>query len=399
MKSSQLLTFFIVLFLFFFSGCTEKKEFKQTVEVRPVKTIKVKSPDSGGIRYFPGRVDSGKKAVLSFRVSGTVQELRVNEGDPVSKGDIIAKLDGTDFKIAVDNQQAIFNRAKKDYLRGKKLVKEGHISRMDFDKLEAAYLSAQADLSLAKQQLAYTDLIAPFDGIIAQRHIQKFEEIQAKQKIVTLNDNDTLEIKIHLPENLIQNIKKKEGVDLLEESRVKDKIPVFAIFQSTKNNQSKKYPLTFKEISTKADANTQTFAVTYTMPKPDKIVVLPGMTASVEVDLTQYLTTNHSFYLPVSAVVADVNLKATVWVVDEDKMEVLPVSVKVGVMKDNSIQITEGLKYGQRVVVAGVPFLYKGLKVSLWKQTEQARDNIQHQCPSMMIKESDNNQNKASKEG
>ncbi len=381
MKSFYLLSVLIITLLSatLISGCSEKKqEVKKVEKVRPVKTILVKAPDAGGDRHFPGRIDANKKAELSFRVSGKIKELPVKEGDEVLKGDLIAKLDPTDFQIAVNDKKALFTRASNDYHRGQKLVKEGHISKMDFDKLEANFLSSRAALNLAKQQLAYTELKAPFDGIVARRHIQNFEEVQAKQPIVTLNDNEILEVKFDLPENLILRLQRVGVVEEGEDLKMKDKIPVFATFQS---QSDKEYPLTFKEMSTKADSSTQTFSVTYTMKRPNDVIVLPGMTATVKIDFSKVMEAKHVFYLPVSAVIADAALKPVVWVVDEKTMQVAPVSVKVGTMKGNQIEVTEGIKDGQRVVVAGVPFLYKGLKVTLMSQSEQAEDNILHESP------------------
>lgn len=381
MKIPYWLYFLSPIFLLSFWGCSEQVEVQKKVEVRPVKTIVVSAPDTGGIRHFPGRVEANKKAELAFRVAGKLEKLTVKEGDLVKQGDVIATLDNTDFKIAVSDKQASFSRAKKDYNRGKKLVKEGHISKMDFDQLESSFLSTRADLNLAKQQLAYTELKAPFNGTIAKRHVQNFEEVQAKQEIVSLNDNDILDVKFNLPENLILSINEKEGSPSIEDNKAKDLIPVFASFQSQKERE---YRLTFKEISTKADSQTQTFAITYTLPKPDNLILLPGMTASVRVDLSHYMVEqSSSFYLPVSAVIADTNLQGMVWVVNEQSMRVEPVAVKVGSMNGNQIQVTEGLDAGQRVVVAGVPFLYSGLEVRLMKQTEQARDNLQHSSPKM----------------
>ena len=362
------------------AGCSKKQEVETVEEVRPVKTIIVKAPDAGGIRNFPGRIDANRKAGLSFRISGKVQELLVKEGDLVAEGDTIAKLDPTDFQITVNDKKALFVRASNDYNRGKKLVKEGHISKMDYDKLESAFLSAQAELNLAKQQLVYTELKAPFSGTVARRYIQSFEEVQAKQLIITLNDNEILEVKFDLPENLILRIQRIEGISSMEQSAMKQKIPVVALFQS---QADKEYPLTFKEMSTKADASTQTFSITYTMPKPTNVIILPGMTATVKVDLSKVIERNDVFYLPVSAVVADVALQGTVWIVNEKTMQVEPISVKVGTMRGNSIEIKEGLDVGQRVVIAGVPFLYKGLKVTLMKDFEQAEDNIEHTRPVM----------------
>ena len=241
------------------TGCSKKQEIEKTQEIRPVKTILVTAPETGGIRNFPGRVDANRKAALAFRVSGKVHELLVKEGDLVKQGDVIAKLDPTDFQITLNDKKALFTQAEKDYERGKKLVKEGHISKRDFDQLEASYLSNKADFNLARQQLIYTELKAPFDGTIARRFIQNFEEIEAKQDIVALNDNEILEVKIDVPENLILGIRRHEGVDDFRESKAKDQIPVFASFQSRRD---KEYKLSFKEVATKADANTQTFTIT-----------------------------------------------------------------------------------------------------------------------------------------
>lgn len=382
MKIQYYLLLISAFTLLFASGCGKKKEVEVKEVVRPVKTIIVKSEDIGRVRQFPGVVDASKKADLSFRVAGKIHELLVKEGDRVTKDQVIAKLDPTDFQITVDDKNALFIRTRKDYLRGKKLVKQGHISKMDFDKLEAAFLSARAALNLARQQLSYTELKAPFAGTIAMRYIQNFEEVQAKQNIVSLNDNNVLEIKFNLPENLILNLQKLEGVNSIEESKMKYNIPVTATFQ---NQKDKKFPLTYKEMATKADSKTQTFAATYTMPTPENFILLPGMTASVKIDLTSVMVKkNNTYYLPVSAVVADAKLKGTVWVVDEKTMTVKPVSVEVGIMEGNQIQVTNGLKEGQRVVVAGVPFLYKGLKVNLLKTSEQAIDNMHHDRPVML---------------
>lgn len=363
------------------TACSKKQEVAQKQEIRPVKTILVQSQGLNGIRNFPGRIEANKKVELAFRVSGKVNELLVKEGDSVAKGDTIAKLEATDFKLAVDDKKALFKRAEKDYSRGKKLVKQGHISRMDFDKLEAGFLSSQADFKLAKQQLMYTELKAPFKGTIAVRHIQNFEEVQAKQGVVTLNDNSVLEVKFDVPENLILGLRKMNVTESSEQSQAENKTPVFAIFQS---HSDKEYPLSYKEVSTKANDTTQTFSVTYTMPSPDDVNILPGMTTTVKIDLSKNKKNmSNLIYLPVSAVVANVELKGTVWVVDEKTMEVNPVQVEVGTMNAQSIEITQGLEQNQRVVIAGVPFLYKGLKVTLMKATEQAKDNQQHSRPIM----------------
>ena len=82
-------------------------------------------------------------------------------------------------------------------------------------------------------------------------------------------------------------------------------------------------------------------------------------------------------------VVANVDLNATVWEVDEKSMQVRPVLVKVENMKGQLIRVVDGLTAGQRVVTTGVPFLYEGLKVSFMAESEQATDNLKHSPPVM----------------
>jgi RND family efflux transporter MFP subunit len=132
------------------------------------------------------------------------------------------------------------------------------------------------------------------------------------------------------------------------------------------------FPLEFKEVATRADPDTQTFQATFVLPAPEDVTLLPGMTASVDVDMSTVVSTTEGFALPVSAVVGDTTRTPTVWVVDERSMTVSPRTVGVGTMSGNSIIVRSGLEPGDRVVVAGVPFLREGMTVRLMEDKEQA---------------------------
>jgi len=348
------------------AACGQTDQTGQQEVARPVKTLLIGSGTAGGIRKFPGVVDANKKADLAFRVSGKVAKLLVKEGDKVASGQVLAALDPTDFKLVVNDKQASFNRARADYNRAKKLVAKGHISRMDYDRLEADYKSRLADLERAKRDLSYTILKAPFKGEIAQRFIENYEEVRAKIKVFTLADNSTLEVKINVPENIMLRVKsRKQG------SQHKP-VPVLAAFDAV---PGKRFPLIFKEVATRADAKTQTFLVTYTMPAPDELRVLPGMTVNVIADLSKHLDKgagHEVFYLPITAVSGTADLNSQVWMVDEKTMRVHPLPVKLGAMKGNTVEVQEGLQGGERIVTAGARFMADGMLVTLLKQSEQA---------------------------
>jgi RND family efflux transporter MFP subunit len=347
-------------------GCAETEPPPVADVARPVKTIVVAGVDGNGTRNFPARIEAAQRADLAFRVSGTVQELPVKEGDKLKDGDLVARLDPKDYQIVVNDRRAAFSNAKKNYDRGKELVGAGNISKMDFDRLEAEFKSAQAALETAMQDLAYTELKAPFGGMIANRLVQRFEEVQAKQAIVVLQNVEQLEVKFDVPESIIRGLRASRAQ---EDEPAREAVRVSASFVDQPGRQ---YPLVFKEISTKADAKTQTFQATYLMDQWQKGVVLPGMTASVTVDFAGYIDTAMLVIVPVSAVIGDYKLDPQVWAVDEASMTVSPRTVKVGRMSGDGIEVLEGLEPGTRIVTAGTPFLVDGMEVRLLPDIEQA---------------------------
>ncbi|MCM8856439.1 MAG: efflux RND transporter periplasmic adaptor subunit [Candidatus Thiodiazotropha sp.] len=355
----------LILFSLILMGCEKPQPLQLADIVRPVKTYLIETADSGGVRSFPARIDAGRKAELSFRVSGKVNTLSVKEGDRVEKGQQLATLDTTDYRITFNDRKASLDNAKKNFTRAKELIVKGNISKMDFDRLEAEFKSAQSALESAQQNLKYTKLSAPFKGIIAKRHIENFEEIQAKQIVLDLQDITQLEVKFDIPESQLRELQ-PEG-DMPDSRRTQ--IPVKVTFSDL---PGKSYPLTYREVSTKADTKTQTFQVTYTMDKTDDVTILPGMTATAIVDLSEFLSTGIRHTVPAQAIIGDYKLDPKAWVIDEQSMTVKSRSVKVGRLLGNHIEVLEGLEPGERIVTAGAPFVVENMPIKLMPDQEQA---------------------------
>lgn len=346
------------------AGCSKNEEPVETQVPRLVKTVVVEAPDVGGVRRFPARIDALNKAELSFRVPGTIQDLPVKEGDRVEKGQLLVALDPTDFEIAVKDAKATSERAENDFKRAQELVKDGFISRSDFDAKQAELKNAQAALEQAEQDLSYTKLTASFPATVAKRYVQRFEEVQAKQPVLAVHDSAQLEVKVDVPENVILRMR-PSGSDRPQPGRV----PVTASFDS---KPGKDFDLTLREVATRADPATQTFQVTFTMPAPEDFLVLPGMTATVTADLSKVALSESIFYLPAAAVTADESMQPFVWVVDEKEMKVHKNPVEVGRLSGWSIEIDGGLEPGNRVVTAGVGYLAEGMEVRLLPEREEA---------------------------
>ena len=341
---------------FFLSACEEPAQ-TFVASSRPVKTIIIDAQFTDEIRTFPAEVDAIQKADISFRVNGKIQNIFVKEGDDVIKGQLLAELDPTDFEITLKDRKASYNTAKANYDRAKDLVAKGAISKVDHDNIRAKFHTAKANLASAEQDLIYTKLKANFNGQIAKRYVENFEEVIFSKKIFALEDVSSLKIIVDVPENIMIAVDKERERKL------------YAKF----DNIDQQFPLTFREASTKADPSTKTFKVTMQMPAVERFNILPGMTGTVFAEMFPIESNSEKpVSLPVSAVISDSKKQATVWVVDEKTMTVKPKKVTAGLLTGNDIQVS-GLNPGERVVIAGASFLREKMKVTLLETGEQPK--------------------------
>jgi len=338
---------------------------------RPVRTIIVGDSAGSELRRFPGRVEATQQAELSFRVAGQLREVRVREGDRVEAGSVIARLDPTDYETALADRQATFDNAERNYRRASELVESGSISRLDYDRMEAQFRSAEAALEQARNNLAYTELRAPFTGRIAQRLVENFEEVQARQPVFYLQGDQQLDVIIDLPETIIRQVRRGDAVETDEDVASSDaaRVQAWATFS---DYPELKLPLTLREVATRADAATQTYRVTFSMPPPKAFTVLPGMSADVAVDFSPLLSGDQVFWLPAQAVQADASLAAQVWIYDSASGTVSARPVETGRLADDRIQVTSGLAGGEEIVAVGAPYLSEGMRVRPLPQLEQA---------------------------
>ncbi len=341
---------------FLIAGCGKEEVKEKREVVRPVKLMTVK--DSSGVltQGFPGTVRAARRAVLSFKVSGPLVALPVEEGQYVKKGDLIAQIDKRDFQIAVAQAQASYREAEQQFRRYKELYAKNQVSRADFDRYRAARDVALAKLEDARNALRDTTLRAPFDGVIAKRYVENYQKVQAKEPIVNLQDISRIEVLVDVPELVMAAIKKKGAGKVVARF---DSIP------------GREFPLDIKEYSTEADPATQTYQVVFVMDQPREANILPGMTCSVTA-MDKAAAGQAWILIPAIAVLDAPGDHPYVFVYDPAKGVVHKREVKIGRLEGSSnIQIFEGLKPGDQVVVAGVTKLYDGMKVRPWgKQRE-----------------------------
>lgn len=338
------------------SACDNKSSdnlVEKSQPLRPVRTMILETADTTPVHEFTAVVDASLKADLSFKVSGELIEILVKEGDQVTKGDILAKLNDTDITIELTNAQSNFDKAKSDFDRAKKLIKTDYISKSDFEQLRATYNSAKAQLDIATNNLRYTQLIASFDGTIAKVYPEKFQEVNAKANIIRLHNLSKVKILIDVPQSFIIRMNKDS-----------DKGEISAKFSAIPNQV---FPLQFSEVVTLADEQTKTYQVVFTMNASKGHSILPGMTATVMAKIN--LPANHdpAFYLPANVVLKDNNNHYVFVVnqVEEGKGKVTKKVVTIGEITPLGIEVYSGLTQGDVVITAGMTKVSDGMLVKL----------------------------------
>ena len=339
------------------SACAKESPPELPPPLLPVKTVVISDADQR-LRTFPGKVEASRRAELSFRVPGRLAEIEVSEGESVRRGQVIARLDPTDYELALENARAEFEKARSEFERSGQLVEKGHISRRRYDRDEKFFKQMSAALHQAELNLSYCVLKAPFDGVLARRRVENFQEVAAKQEIFSLRDLRELEIRVHLPESVVQLAQRDDGEGL-------GLSVTFPLAGPTR------YPLGVKEVATRADPKTQTFEVRFKLPNPEGVNLLSGMTAQVDIDVRNTPGFQSIISLPASAL-DQREQHPRVWLFDPGLATVEPRRVELAQSKTSRLRVRSGLAAGDRVVVAGVHSLHEGMAAYEMPHTEQA---------------------------
>jgi RND family efflux transporter MFP subunit len=283
-------------------------------------------------------------------------------GDVVTQGQVLARIDPRDFQVELRNAEAQLEEAKAllvlredEYARAQTAFERGGIADIELsrqlaerDRAKAQVDSNGAAVEAAEDNLEYTNLKAPFDGIVVATYVENFEQVLGKQQILRVLDDSKIEMIVDIPEQLISMAPYVEGITC-----------TFDAFPGRDVSAG------VKEIGTEASQTTRTYPVTLIMDQPPDFKILPGMTGRARgrarapgADAAEGLE------VPVSAVASADGQTGHVWVIDETTGTVSRRPVTVVEMTAVGIRV-QGVDPGEWVATAGVHYLTEGQKVKI----------------------------------
>jgi len=345
------------------AGCSEQPP--EPDLLRPVRSEAVVTSRGGRTRTFSGTARAGQETDLSFRVGGTVDLLGVTVGDVVRRDQVIARLDRTDFLIAVRRAQANLDQAlatsrnaDADLERIRGLWENQNASRSDLDQALAGSQSAQASVEVSRQskaqserQLGYSTLRSPVDGSIAAVDVEVNENVGQGRTVVRLTSGSQPEVEVAIPGVLISSIERGN--------------PVSVTFNAL---PGERFEALVTEVGVAATGTATTFPVTVQLAEGVDDV-RSGMAADVAFQFGKD-DKGERIFVPAYAVGEDGDGRYVFLLEaggEGGTGVVRRTAVEVGpeLTPDGRLEVLSGLSEGQQLVTAGVRRLTDGQQVKL----------------------------------
>ncbi len=349
----------VLLLTIFFVSCSKEKEEKKAPSVKYVKVLKIEAQSGLRTQSFPGMSQAVREIKLAFRVGGPLVRLPVDIGQYLKKGELIAEIDPRDYRVNVNAVKAQLNVLKAQLVeseltfnRYKNLYAQQAAEKAVYDRVKAGYesLKAQVDATAEKLQAAEnalldTKLRAPFSGYVDTKYVENYDNVQAKDPIVSFLDCSSIEVVTGVSEELLA-----EGIDLIGFTCSFDAYP------------DKLFEAELKELGRKPQETNQTYLLTVILKDNDSKIIKPGMAASISVafknrDVKQIIC------IPNTALVSMNKDENYVYIYEAENISVKKQKVLIGKLTTGGVEIKSGLNPGQLIVTAGAAFLTNNQKV------------------------------------
>ena len=353
-KTYTILTLSIVL-LMASCGSKDKNVTNDNSQTILVSVKDVTTNDNTPFLAVNGKVQAKNTANLSTRIMGFVNKVPVNIGEKVEKGQLLVSINSTDLQAKkaqieanITEATAAYNNAEKDYYRFKNLFEEQSASQKELDDITAHFEMAKARLEAAKQmrneinaQFAYTNIIAPFSGIITHKTVEKGDMANPGQLLISMETPGDFEVMALVPETEIAQIKK--GTKVV--------VDVKSINTSITGKVT--------EVSTSASKTGGQYLVKIDLDKTDDNI-LSGMYTTVRFPI-EHKSQSSMILVPKDAIISQGQLSG-IYTVSQSNTAILR-WLRLGRTFGNEVEVLSGLSSGESYIIASEGKLYNGVKI------------------------------------
>ena len=336
-----------------------KEEAKIQEDISPAVAVhlnKSSGNGSGQFLSFSGKIQSTNSADLSTRVMGYVTKASVNVGDKVQKGQLLVAINNSELQArssqvsaGIAEANAAFVSAQKNYKRFQNLFADNSATKKELDDVTANFEMAKARLQSAQQmknevnsQFAYTNITAPFAGVVTAKSVEVGDMANPGQTLISVEAPGDFEVMATVPESEISQIKKGVEVDVF----------VQALGKTLKG--------TVKEISSSARNTGGQYLLKVALAKVDASI-LSGMFATVQFPIERK-TTTQMVMIPKSAVVTKGQLSG-VYTVSESGTAILR-WLRLGRTFGDEVEVLSGLSADESYIISSDGKLYNGVKIT-----------------------------------
>jgi len=321
------------------TGEGKKKNDKEAPPAAPVEVAEVRRGSITTFLVTTTTLEARNAAVLVARRQGEVRAVEAEEGDWVRQGEVLARLDDTEARLAVERNEVAAQIAKREVERGRQLKERDYISDKDLDDLELRARNATVALDEATYNLSQTRIVASFPGRVTARMINLGETVTPGRECFRVEDFDPLLARLYFPER--------------ELARVRPGQPALLKLDALPGRE---FEARVSLVNPVVDRANGTFKVTLEVRDPDR-VLRPGNFVEVRLRTGRF---ENSIVLPRRAMVSE-DGEDFVFVAHGDT--VARVSVQIGAISGDTAQIVAGLAEGDSVVTVGQGGLKQGARI------------------------------------
>jgi membrane fusion protein, multidrug efflux system len=287
-----------------------------------------------------GTLRPDEEVDLSFETSGKIVKINFTEGTRVKKGDLLAKMNDKPLQAQLEKLTVQLKLAQEKEFRQRSLLDRDAISQESYDQVQTDLQSIKADINLVKARISETELRAPFDGIIGLRYLSEGSYVTSATKIAKLVKIKPIKIEFSISEKYTSEIK----------------IGYPVTFKVDGINQV--FNASVYAIDPKIDINTRTIVLRALYPNSME-ELKSGRYAGVTLELSHI---ENAVSIPTEAVIPEMDGEK-VFIYNKGKAK--SVNVTTGLRTESRIQITDGLKFGDTLLITGIMQLRQNLPVLL----------------------------------